>query len=334
MRSLLTLTALSLALHSSAALAAGTCNASSAALNHADPTEIGSISNCIETLRQSGGGTVQLSAGTYETQGTIALYDGISVVGSGRSTTIVTYNGSGAHDIFSTAGRTVDDLTLRDMIIRGTNREGQTGVQLNDASEVDTSDTITLRNLIVEDCGQYGVYIRGGDGVYIAYSIIRNNGLSATSGHDIYLRRVDNVKIEYVTVSGAAATGLHIVDGQDYVIRHTVADANGLHGIRINASEFVRIVNGTVLSNGSHGVYVRDDASQQPSFSDTVCIKNSTIESNGDYGVKVRYVPHYEVSGLSFAANGTGDESYYQSSLTAGVCNAIPRDSSVFPFTR
>lgn len=333
MRRFLATSLLILATYAPEAHATGSCTASASAVNHADATESGTIAQCITTLVAKGGGTVTLARGTYNTQGTIALQDNISIIGAGRAGTIVAYNGTGAHDIFSTAGRTVDNVTLRYMTVRGTNATGQTGIQLNDAGNTATSDRVTIRNVIVEDCGQYGIYIKGANGVLLTDLNIRNNGTSATTEHNVYLRRVNNVKLENSTVSGSSASGLHIVDGEDVVIRTLTADANGYNGVRLNASQYVRLVSSTLTSNGENGYDGRNDSTQSPTTSDFLCVKTSTITDNGNYGLQMRSVANYETASNTFSGNATAAENYYNSTAATGVCNAIPRDSSVFPFT-
>ena len=333
MKRLLALSVLFFATYTPEAHATGTCNADVTVTNHASASTTGSIAYCISSLVAQGGGTVNLARGTYYTQGAIALQDGVNIVGVGRAGSVIAYNGTGAHDILTTSGRTVDNVTLRYFTVRGTNTSGQTGIQLNDSGNTNTSDRITIRNVLVEDCGQYGLYVKGGNGLLITDVIARNNGLSTTSEYNIYLRRVNNVKIENSTVSGSSATGLQITDGEDIVIRNLTADANGYNGVRLSASQYARIVGSHMTSNGENGYDARNDSTQTPTTSDYVCVKTSTITDNGHYGLQTRSVAHYETASNTFSGNVTADENYYLSTAATGVCNAIPRDTSVFPFT-
>lgn len=318
---------------SSEALAAD-CNADVTVTNHASASTTGSIAYCIGQAQASGGGTVYLARGTYYTQGAIALQDGVNIIGAGRGASIIEYNGTGAHDILTTSGRTVDNVTLRYFTVRGLNNtSGQAGIQLNDSGNTNTSDRITMRNLIVENCGQYGIYVKGGNGLLITDVIARNNGLSATSEYNIYLRRVNNVKIENSTVTGASASGLHIVDGEDIVIRNLNASNNGYNGVRVNASQYVRVVGSTFDNNGENGYDGRNDSTQTPTTSDFLCVKTTTMSNSGNFGLSMRSVANYETATNTFTTNTTADENYYLSTAAAGVCNAIPRDTSVFPFT-
>lgn len=128
MKRLLALSVLFFATYTPEAHATGTCNADVTVTNHASASTTGSIAYCISSLVAQGGGTVNLARGTYYTQGAIALQDGVNIVGVGRSGSVIAYNGTGAHDILTTSGRTVDNVTLRYFTVRGTNTSGQTGI--------------------------------------------------------------------------------------------------------------------------------------------------------------------------------------------------------------
>lgn len=311
---------------------AATCTADASVTNHSDASSKNSIQYCIDDVDSRGGGTVYLGSGTYYTSGSIVLQSSISLEGNGISNTTIRYNGSGAHDILTNDGYVVSDVTIRDLTVRGSGKgsgDNQACIYITDENSAGTNKVIYLRYVKAHQCPQYGVHIKGADGVLVKYSDFENNGSAAAYDHNIYFRRVQNSKIELGTSNYAAGNGLNFTECKDIVVRNFTTNYNGQNGVRFAASEYVKVYSSTSSSNGDNGIEFRTEGSD----SKKGCVSSSTIKNNTKYGIYMRTIKGYENTTNTFSGNKSGNELNYSSWSTsaAGVCSSIPTSSS-YPF--
>lgn len=332
------------------ARADGTCAAS--------PSVANSIQSCIDSL--SAGGTVSLSAGTYYTAKTIVIKSNIVIDGAGAESTIIQYNGTAIDHVISNQGNAVSDVTIRDVTIRGSNKERtedehQQCILITDGNG-GKNMRITIRDSIIEECAQGGIHVKGADGVHITYNTLRYNGTDHAHDHNIYLRRVNNAKVELSTSNHSSGNGVNVACSSNVVVRNMTTKYNGQNGIRFAASEYVKAYsseasyngyneNGSAdtdpcnglddqLCNGIELRYEGDDCSM--SNVNYACVKDSTANNNYQYWLYIRSATNYELINNTHTGNGAGDEKYVSDSSTSatGVCEQIPQDPTVWPFEK
>ena len=327
--------------------AASSCTADASLSDQSNASEKNSIQWCLDTYFSKAGGTVSLTSGTYKTSSAIVITSETKIIGSGKDKTTIKMSGSG--DIISNKGNAVSNIRISDVTIKGSGSGtsyGQACIIITD-SEGGENSHILIRDSIIQDCGQYGIHIKGADGVHITYVTLSNNGTSVLYDHNIYLRRVSNAKVELSTSKKAAGNGLNVADSDNIVVRNFTAKYNGQNGVRFSNSDYVKAYIVTATNNG----YLSSDDSTPCEAGDklcngielrtedgkvnTACIKDSTMTNNYTYGVYISSADDYTLTGNTYSGNGSGDKSVSSSSTKASsdVCGDIPEDSSAWPFS-
>jgi polygalacturonase len=307
------------------------CTANRAVANHSQNVS-GSIQNCINSVHNSGGGTVNLTSGTYRTAGSIILKSNVVLKGAGITSTKIEYNGNGAHDILTNNGYAVHDVTIRDLKIWGSGQwsgDNQACILITD-SHGGTNQEIYLRYVKAEYCPQYGVHIKGADGVHLMYPQLRRNGSDWRYDHNLYFRRVENAKIELGYSNGSAGNGLNFTECENIVVRNFDTKYNGQNGIRFAASEYVKVYRGDASDNNENGIEFRTEGSD----SRHVCVKETDIKYNDHYGIFMRTAKRYQFSNNSLYSNASGAIYNHQgwSNASNSSCASIPTNPNVYPF--
>lgn len=327
---------LSLIVLGESSIQAAICYPSTSVTDHSNGSVSRSIQDCIDDLvRDYGGGTVQLATGTYYTQGSIILDSDITIKGNGTSSSIIRYNGTGSDDILTNDDYSVTNVTIRDLAVQGSGHGSggnQICIYIGD-DEGGTNEVIYLRYVKATECPQYGIHIKGADGVLVMYPSLSYNGSSSSLDHNLYFRRVANAKVELGSSNYAAGNGLNFTDCEDVQVRNFTTRYNGQNGVRIaGGSNRIELYALTSAYNTESGVEFRTETSNPQNG----CVRSSTLSNNSTWGIYMRTLNGYEFTSNTYSGNASGTVGNYSSWSTAasGVCSSIPSDSSAYPFTR
>lgn len=335
------------------------------------PTSVSAtdINQCIDNASNVGGGEILFASGTFNIDETIVLKSNVTLRGQGKTSTIIQYSGSStSDDIISNKGDVVTDVTVRDLTVRGSGQytgDNQIGIVIKDDNGGENYQ-ITIREVEVEKCGQYGIHIKGTDGLHITYSTIRYNGSDHELDHNIYLRRIKNAKLELSTSNYAAGNGLNVAESENVVVRNFKAKYNGQNGIRFSNSDYVEINSVNASHNGydskgdtdpcdeagnrinddlCNGIELRTEDDGNAATYDGVdyaCVMHSTSNNNYSFWLYIHSSTHYELDsnnprsgngGVGNANCSNGNEKCVTAVSTSAknVCSSIP-NSVNWPF--
>jgi parallel beta-helix repeat protein len=135
-------------------------------------------------------------------------------------------------------------------------------------------------NCIIDQNGQDGIRIEGGDYLTLTNNTITNSsyrGISLTNSNFI---QISNSSIEYLQgVQGIGGTGIRLDSSSSNFIQENILSNNNLHGISLNVSNDNRILNNTIFNNQYDGMEL-DDSSNN-------LILNNTIFHNQWLGINL-----------------------------------------------
>lgn len=312
------------------------------------------IQRCIDSFRGSEGGTVRLRAKTYTTTTPINMRSNIILRGAGKNSTIITSGTGRDHHLIKSDGN-IRRVTIRDLTLRGkrtsTHRSAtaSSGTQACIIFKDDSgrNSRIRISNLKVQNCNKYGIHIKGTNGVLVRDTDFYNNGKSYSKDHNLYFRRVNNVKVEHGFSTHASGNGLQFTHCEDVIVRHFRVERNKQNGIRVaGKSRRVKINEVEAISNGrgrfgedESGIEFIGEDSGGTTYNPTdVCVRNSDIIDHYDdranaQGIFMYTAVRYQFYGNYFSRNS---ENIYNkrgtSSSSSSACGRVPRDDSVFPF--
>ena len=198
----------------------------------------------------------------------------------------------------------LDNLTIRNMVIVGTNSVHGWGIHL--ASYNNNHHNVTLSGVHVFETG-WGVHIKGAENLLIEHCNFSRNGNADNKGyaHNLYLRRCysatittssftnsvsgNGINISYckdISILGCQVIGNHFrgiraADSDGFFVHDCVIGENGTVGLLANTEKVVtkRIdwQNNRVYDNGAEGVYARRGATG-------VCSNNNAYgNAKGNY---------------------------------------------------
>ena len=189
----------------------------------------------------AGGGVVYIKEGTYTINASINItIDNVAIMGTGFSTIILMTN---ALKVFNCIG--ADRLTFKDFQIDG-NAVGLTGIYIEDGNYC------IIDGCWIHDCGD-GITTSVNVGTVID-NTITNCKIYDNSANGIYL---DN-------------------DSDRAVISSNHINGNTSHGIWVNHSDYVNVINNIIYDNGGSGVHV---------IALYDIINNNTIYENNSSGI-------------------------------------------------
>lgn len=150
---------------------------------------------------------------------------------------------------------------------------------------------LQLTGLEVRNANMSGLYMREADGVRINRCSIRDNGTHAGQDHGIYVSASTNLLVSNSVIDNNAGYGIHMYP---------------------DTSEGARIIQNTVVRNGSSGLILAGDSRNN-------VIANNIFAFNGEYGAR----EHRTLNGTDnrlthnlFHGNSVGDISFPDENVT------------------
>jgi parallel beta-helix repeat protein len=230
------------------------------------------IQAAIDSL--SSGGVIFFPLGTYNTDTTLAIGNGVSLVGFSKKGSIIykTTGGTGG------AGRVIENenygssydenIIIKDLTIRGTYQSASSDYEHNHCIGLYKTRHVTIENCYLYDAGGDGISARQAENTTIRKNEIYNcgrNGISPTAGSFL----IEENKISGITGDNGPGA---IIDGEpnntseslDITIRKNNIDATA-NGIVLadlqTATGGTTMISGTIEDNdidgGSRGVYIK-----------------------------------------------------------------------------
>jgi parallel beta-helix repeat protein len=220
------------------------------------------VESAVGDLNQTGGGTVNFSAGTFDLGSDYFKPENISDItfaGAGMNQTVIQNSSSAAGDTepFNFSGTT--RVTVRDLTVSA----GGPFRSTSDALDFDFGNDSTVERVKVTASRGRGIVFDGKDsGWFSANNVIRNCVIDGVPSDGIELLASDNNLVEGCTITNSAGHGIQMAKASnsgaqpnktsnDNVIRNNVVDNSGQDGININGGHRNRL-EGNQVTNSSN----------------------------------------------------------------------------------
>jgi len=264
---------------------------------------------------------VLVKNGIHALPTTLKIPSGIILAGEGLGTILFLDPASGERDAMVNADDDLHDVTIRDLVIEGSNKTDP-GTDPNSArsnkagynrggiifrsQQLGQMKNISLINLTVQNCTYNGVFISGAANVNITRCDFNENGSSVVPGPKLQ----HNLLLGYckgVTISGSRfdtspfGSGVASDHCENVSIDNCEIARNAYHGIWITESKNVVIKNNLIEANDRSGIMVE--------FlyrgSEGMSISNNLIHYNAGFGVESYAAKNSKIENNVYAGNGS-----------------------------
>ena len=151
-----------------------------------------SIQQAIHIMHTKGGGVVYLSAGTYVLPSTLYLMSKVSLVGAGRSKTIIKQGATLKKIAMTTGSLKVTDVVLKDFTLQGHDTASASGVSFGGKDE-NRHERWMLQNITITGFGSHGLGTSRINNVIMDNCVFQYNGWSGGFHHNVYLMRMQSI---------------------------------------------------------------------------------------------------------------------------------------------
>jgi len=273
------------------------------------------IQAAIDAAAAAGGGTVEMSAGTYivsageePSDGCLMLKSNVTLSGAGMGETVIKLeNGSDTKVtgiVRSAYGEETHDFGMNNLTLDG-NRDATTGkvdgwfngyIPGSDGKD----SNVTLDSVEIVDCSGYGF-----DPHEQTVNMVIKNSVSHGNGLD-----------------GFVADFL-----SDSVFENNIAYNNDRHGFNVVTSTHdFTLTNNVAYGNGSTGIVVQRGSENIPSPAN-ITITGGAVYGNGAEGVLIKLSSEVTVSGVNIHDNASAGIRIYGSSNVDVVDNTLTNNS-------
>ncbi|CDF78725.1 pectin lyase fold protein [Formosa agariphila KMM 3901] len=151
-----------------------------------------SIQKAINSIHSKGGGVVYLQEGTYVLERSLNLMSKVSLVGAGRTKTIIK-QGASVNKIALTIGSSkVTDVVLKDFSLQGHDTASASGVSFGGKDD-NRHERWMLQNITITGFGSHGLGISRINNVIMDNCEFQHNGWAGSLHHNVYLMRIQGV---------------------------------------------------------------------------------------------------------------------------------------------
>lgn len=224
------------------------------------------IQEAIDKLEANGGGILDLTPGTYTVDYDIEIPSNVTVQGTNRDAVVIDFDG-GAFSVklYGTIGTPTTGIAIRTLTIQNSTAPG---------IDVSYSNDFNIYNINVFDC-QYGLKVANSNFPTIELPFFDGCGYGASltdvTGYLFSGAVCDNSVTGY---------GLSLVRASNASVYNAEMVGNATHGIYMDESEGVAFSSISVTDNGSDGVHLLADVSENQ-------FGSMVIKDNGAYGINI-----------------------------------------------
>lgn len=273
------------------------------------------IQAAIDAAAAAGGGTVEMSAGTYvvsagqePSDGCLMLKSNVTLSGAGMGETVIKLQDGSDTKVTgivrSAYGEETHDFGMNNLTLDG-NRDATTGkvdgwfngyIPGKDGKD----SNVTLDSVEIVDCSGYGF-----DPHEQTVNMVIKNSVSHGNG-------LDGFVADYLV---------------DSVFENNIAYNNDRHGFNVVTSTHdFTLSNNVAYDNGSTGIVVQRGSENIPSPAN-ITITGGEVYGNGAEGVLIKLSSQVTVSGLNIHDNGNAGIRIYGSSEVDVVDNTLTNNS-------
>lgn len=189
----------------------------------------GNIQSAIDQVNASGGGTVNLQAGTHTINAALLMRSNVTLRGAGAGSTTIQNTGASAnYSLIIKPAAALSNITVRDLSLDGRHSAGGNGFFF----EGENTTNLKLINLEVRNTTQQGIHPKGIIGLTQSNNYVHHSG-SIPLCHNQYVRRATNVNVSGCRFDASpAGDGAKFTLWTGAVVTNCTATGNFNRGLR------------------------------------------------------------------------------------------------------
>lgn len=245
---------------------------------------------------------VLAKAGIHTLPATLRIPSGITLAGEGASTILFLDPASGMRETMTGADSNLHDVTIRDLVIEGSNKTDpgtdpnsnrsfrgsyNRGGILFRAEHAGGIQHLDLINLTIRNSTYSGISIAGGSNVHISNCDISENGANPPPGpklnHNLLLTHCTAVNIQDCRlVTSPFGCGVALDQCSNTMITHCEIARNGYYGVLISESKNILVRDNLIEANDNSGVMEEflSEGNEQ------IAVLANKIQYNNGYGLE------------------------------------------------
>jgi parallel beta-helix repeat protein len=265
-------------------------------------------------------GWVLVKNGIHTFPHTLRIPAGITLCGEGEGTILFLDPASGEREAMINADNDLHDVTIRDLVIEGSNRTdpgtdpnsrrsyrggyNRGGILFRSLKEGQMQH-LHFVHVTIRNCTYSGLSISGADDVRITGCDFTENGVSVPPGqhllHNLQLLHCSAVNIKDSRFDTSPyGCGIALDHCRNAAVSNCEVARNGWYGILTTESKNIAIRDNLIEGNDRSGIlleYLRNG-------SDDITVSNNRIQYNAGYGVESYAVRNAGITGNRYAGNG------------------------------
>ncbi len=279
-----------------------------------------SVQPALDAAANSNNKWVILKAGIHTLPAPLKMPSGVTLMGSGLSTILFLDPASGARETIINADSNMHDVTIRDLVIEGSNRTDpgtdpntyrafkggyNRGGILFRSGRDSSLQHISFINVTIRNATYSGLSISGGSDIAVTNCDLSENGGSVAPGpkllHNLLLAHCHNIRISGSRlVTSPNGSGISLDHCSKATINNCEIARNGYYGVLLSESSQVSITGNLVEANDQSGILTEFLFKGN----DHITISNNRIQYNNGYGVESYAASQSNFTGNTYEGNG------------------------------
>lgn len=265
---------------------------------------------------------VIVKAGIHTLPATLKIPDGTTLVGEGAGSILFLDPAAGDRDAMVNAGNDLHDISIRDLVIEGSNKTDP-GTDPNSnrsyrggynrggivfrSSKVGQMQRISFINLTIRNCTYNGIFLSGAGNISIANCDLSENGSSVVPGpklqHNLLLTHCTDVTIRGSRMDTSPfGSGISMDHCTNVLVENCEIARNAYYGVLLAECKNVLVKNNLVEANDKDGVMMEF----LYQGNENITIQNNLIHFNTGYGIASYAAKNSQVHNNT--CNGNGKE--------------------------
>lgn len=258
----------------------------------------GDIQTYINQAASAGGGTVNLSAGTYTLSTTLYIKSNITLNGAGMSLTNIQIADT-LHNVIEDYAEGLSNVTIQNLKVIGKNSVTCFGILIQALTTY--HNNVQISNVEVTDAGM-GVHFKRINNLNITNCNFHHNGCLSQIGyyHNLYIRSCNQVSVSNCYLNNSiSANGLNVSYCKNITVSNCIADNNYFRGMRAADTDGFAVLYSSMNGNGDVGLLANAEVTPTININWYKC----SVNNNRNGGVKAIS----GVTGIIAASTATGN---------------------------